>query len=151
MFAALGWSDCLAIGAFAISLASVVFTARADRRGGRAERREVEATDAARRAELVVESLGPSSAGDGRFLDKFAVRNVGQATARDLVAWLENEEGERVSGFSRKLSLMPGDGSTPPLVVSTHVPDSDQLALVLKWVDGVGPHEESSGIRPIRI
>ena len=155
MLAALGWSSWLAIAALGISLLSVGFTYRADRRAGRTEQREVERdtrtqeeADAARRATFAVTPTGSSTEGDGRRHYQFTVRNVGAAAAHELEAWLENELGERVSGFSRRRSLMHSEVSNPPLIVTTHVPDPSQLVIVLRWTDGAGSHQESSRVRP---
>jgi hypothetical protein len=164
MLAALGWSDWLAIGAFAISLLSVGFTYRADRRADRAERRaqraehreverhtrEEEQADEARRARFALTPIGSSSEGGGRHHYQFTVRNIGAAPAHELEAWLVNEQSERLSAPapSPRISLTQGEVSA--IIVTTHVVDPSDLVIVLSWTDAAGPHEWSSGVSPTR-
>jgi hypothetical protein len=157
--AAFGWSEGLALSAagisLVISLVSLWFARRADRRADRADRRdeerierEREEADAAKRADLHIWPNGSGSDGTNRRF-AFIIRNHGKVTAHNVGVWLYDEEGQDRSVMpQRGFSMTPDEsvenqGVSAPLSV-----DPLDVRFGIRWEDGAGHHKLLTNIPP---
>ena len=128
--------------AILISVGSLLLAIRADRRSGRAER-------ATTSAELILVPFGGSSDG-ANFRHEFTIRNIGQASAHLVQAWLVDERGETVSSVETEPGItIAKDEESRMLGVSTGKHEFPSLVFVLSWRDGFGPHEQRTDVHPI--
>jgi hypothetical protein len=124
--------------AILISLGSLIFTWRNDRRAGRAERR-------GRRADLfVVHDAGSYTPGQLPRTFNLLLRNRGRATARDVRLWLNDKIGWPVSTvveFGQFLhpDNQPHAGSVDLLQVDV---DPAELQVWVSYEDDDGPQRE---------
>jgi hypothetical protein len=156
ILAALGWSEWLAIAAFALSVVSlsvsIVFKIRADRRAGAAEKRDASRfarEQSAQRANLVLQATGTSKEGLDRRLNFYGVRNRGTASADAIRAWLVNEEGTVVSEREPPEGFALSEGEESQwYAVTTGLEELSSLIFWLEWTDDAGHHEEPTGKHP---
>jgi hypothetical protein len=130
----------LSLVAILVSLGSLYYTHRADRRAARAER-------AGRRARIIIEPRGYST--PDRY--QFAVRNVGAVPARGVQVWLTDRGGhERLSSLSSEhdVVLIPGEPAKSASVLYRVDPELIELDVWAAWTDDEGRHEERLGPRP---
>jgi hypothetical protein len=125
----------ISIVAVVVAILSVVFTARADRRAGRGERRELEAA-------LEVTYQGGGSTAEGPTEHVFQVLNTGKVPALGVGAWLvdartRDQLHEDAPGPG--ITLLPHSGTE--IRISTRADLADAL-LSLHWRDGAGQHIE---------
>jgi hypothetical protein len=156
---AFGWSEGIALVAagisLGISLVSLGIALRADRRAGRAERRdeerierEREQADAAKRAQLAIWATGSGSDGTNRRF-AFRVINHGNVPAHNVHVWLYDEDGQDVSvlpqgGFTVKPEeAVEKQGVSAPLSV-----EPLDVRFGIRWEDGAGHHKLMTHIPP---
>jgi hypothetical protein len=134
----------VSIVAVLVAIASVVFTARADRRAGQAERRDEERiererreADEANRARLAIWANGSSATPDERRF-AYIIRNHGKVTAHDVHVWLYDEDG-----------LVPDESVDNHGVIVPLDVDPTNVRFAYRWDDGKGHHKRLTYIPPM--
>lgn len=146
----MGASLWLSLAAILIAVGSLVIAVRADRRAGRAERREEEDFAARRRAQPIILPRGGSG---GPTADpvrhEYLIRNGGAAPITELWLWIEDAEGRAVSSRSGgRIVVGPGE-ATAIIAVELRQPLPDPpLRLMVEWRDRDGSHVDPTGIEP---
>jgi hypothetical protein len=153
----------LSVIAILIACGSLIFTARADRRAKRAERRAEVADERAVRAErrdeeaaaarrrgipIVTATGGSSGSTADPIVHSYDVRNGRQTVITELRLWIEDSEGEPVStGAGGPMALAPSDPPAELSVNASH-PGRAGQTLMVQWRDEDGEHTELTGIHP---
>jgi hypothetical protein len=151
-FATFDLSTLIALGALVLAALSYRRAGAADRRDR--QRHELALADAAdrRRADLVLAPDETTYASEDELARPVDVRNIGQATARRVRAWLVDAEGatrSTVAGDDGNVAIALGDNpvTLEAYVASTTV-DLDTLRWCVAWDDDDGPHEDVTNARP---
>jgi hypothetical protein len=151
--ATFGWSEGIALSAaglsVVISLVSLGFARRADRRADRADRRDEERiereraeAEAANAARLMIWPTGSSLQEENR---RFAFRiiNHGKVTAHNVHVWLHDyETGQDVSVMPQAgFSLTPEEADEIHAVMVPQTIDPHGLRFAVRWEDASGHHK----------
>lgn len=143
------------IAAFVVSLVALlwagialVYTHRADRRAGRAERRAEQEAVARLRAKPVAIERGGRGGRRAETTDySYEVRNAGQGTLTELWLWHQTPGGKSVSTKAGgRMVLAAGEAAKSHLSVTTRQPYAEEQEVWFEWVDDDGRHVEFSGI-----